>query len=555
MREETDQMTHHSRCLRTGSRLAASRLLALMLALGCIASAEALGQDAGASPADAPHTAPVVIDGETLFNLRGVTAFPAAQRAAMVRGKIVDLAQDASFDVKNLTITETDDYTAIYAGDTAVLGIADADAEVEDLERHLLAEVYKNRISDSIEEYRRARSASVLLANAVYALAVTGALILLLWGLRRLFRWLNEWSERSVRRRVQDLASKAHELVQAETVWGIIAGFLRLLRVVVYLVLAYFYLNTVLGLFPWTRPAATVLFRLILDPLQSLWLGFLAALPDLAFLVVLWLVVRYILKVVRAFFKGVEAGRIKLEKFEADWAEPTYRITRILVIAFALVIAYPYIPGSESAAFKGVSVFLGVLFSLGSSSFIGNMIAGMAMTYRGTFKDGDLIKVGDVVGKVEGVKLMATRLRTAKNESVILPNSTILNTEVTNYSQQAETEGLVIHSMVGIGYDAPWRQVEAMLLEAAARTEGVKTAPPPFVLQRALGDFAVQYEINGYWDGNGSLLKLYSQLHANIQDVFNEHGVQIMSPAYEADPAEPKVVPPEKWFEAPAKQP
>jgi small-conductance mechanosensitive channel len=152
------------------------------------------------------------------------------------------------------------------------------------------------------------------------------------------------------------------------------------------------------------------------------------------------------------------------------------------------------------------------------------------------------------------MRLMVTKLRTAKNESVILPNSTILNTEVTNYSQQAQTEGLVIHSLVGIGYDAPWRQVEAMLLEAAARTEGVKTEPPPFVLQRALGDFAVQYEINGYWDGSGSLLKLYSRLHANIQDVFNEHGVQIMSPAYEADPAEPKLVPPEKWYEAPAKK-
>ena len=530
-------------------------LLALLLGLGLAASQVALAQESDARQAPHVQTAPVVIDGETLFYLRGVTALPAAERAATVRKKVVELARDSAFDVESLTITEADDRTTIYAGDTVVLSVVDADAQVEDLERHLLAEIYKARVAESIETYRQARGSATLLANGLYALGVTGVAILLLWGLRRLFRWLNNWSERSVRRRVQDLATKSHHLVRAGSVWGVIAGLLRLLRVMVYLVLAYFYLNTVLGLFPWTRPAAKVLFQLILNPLESLWLGFLGALPDIAFLVVLWLVVRYILKVIRAFFKGVELGRIKLEKFEADWAEPTYRITRILVIAFALVIAYPYIPGSESAAFKGVSVFLGVLFSLGSSSFIGNMIAGMAMTYRGTFKDGDLIKVGDVFCTVEGVKLMATRLRTAKNESVILPNSTILNTEVTNYSQQAQTEGLVIHSMVGIGYDAPWRQVEAMLLEAAARTEGVKTEPPPFVLQRALGDFAVQYEINGYWDGSGSLLKLYSRLHANIQDVFNEHGVQIMSPAYEADPAAPKLVPPEKWYEAPAKKP
>jgi len=530
-------------------------LLTLAAVIGLLTSTLTVAQENTAESASAQDTAPVVIDGQTLFLLRGVTAYPAAERAADVRSRVVKVAQDRSFDVAGLTINEEDERSAIYAGDTLLLRIFNVDAEIEELERTLLVQVYKQRIAESIQEYRRARSASVLLANAVYALAVTGALILLLWGFRKLFRWLSDWSERSVHKRVQDLASKAHELVQAETIWGLIAGLLRLLRVVVYLVLAYFYLNTVLGLFPWTRPAATVLFRLILDPLESLWLGFLAALPDLAFLVVLWLVVRYILKVIRAFFKGVEMGRIKLEKFEADWAEPTYRITRILVIAFALVVAYPYIPGSESAAFKGVSVFLGVLFSLGSSSFIGNMIAGMAMTYRGTFKDGDLIKVGDVVGKVEGVKLMATRLRTAKNESVILPNSTILNTEVTNYSQQAGTDGLVIHSIVGIGYETPWRQVEAMLLEAAKRTEGLKSAPPPFVLQRSLGDFAVQYEINAYWAGEGSLLALYSRLHGNIQDVFNEHSVQIMTPAYECDPEVPKVVPPDKWYEAPAKKP
>jgi small-conductance mechanosensitive channel len=548
-------MTLDSSRRLSGSRSLLAGVLALAMVIGFSTCPAAMAQDSGGEAAEAVQTAPVVIDGETLFQLRGVTAFPATQRAAAVKERIVALAKDASFDVKDLTITEADDRSTIYAGDTVVLNIVDVDAAVEELERPLLAQINKTRIADSIEEYRRARSPSTLLANGLYALAVTGVAILLLWGLRRLFRWLNDWSERSVRRRVQELASKSHQLVQAGTVWALIAGLLRLLRVVVYLVLAYFYLNTVLGLFPWTRPAARVLFQLILNPLESLWLGFLGALPDVAFLVVLWLVVRYILKVIRAFFKGVEMGRIKLEKFEADWAEPTFRIVRILVIAFAIVIAYPYIPGSESAAFKGVSVFLGVLFSLGSSSFIANMIAGMAMTYRGTFKDGDLIKVGEVVGRVEGVKLMVTRLRTAKNESVILPNSTILNNEVTNYSQQAQTQGLILHSMVGIGYDAPWRQVEAMLLEAAARTEGLKTEPRPFVLQKALGDFAVQYEINGYWQGSGSLLAIYSRLHANILDVFNEHGVQIMSPAYEGDPEAPKVVPPEKWFEAPAKKP
>jgi small-conductance mechanosensitive channel len=219
------------------------------------------------------------------------------------------------------------------------------------------------------------------------------------------------------------------------------------------------------------------------------------------------------------------------------------------------VLAYPYIPGSESAAFKGVSVFLGVLLSLGSSSFIANIIAGLTMTYRGAFREGDLIKVGETVGTVQDMRLMVTKLRTPKNETVILPNSNVLNTEVVNYSQLQEAEGLILHSTVGIGYDTPWRQIEAMLLEAASRTEGLRAEPPPFVLQNKLGDFAVEYQINAYWTGQGNLPKIRSDLHAHIQDAFNEHGVQIMSPAYESDPESPKVVPPAKWYEAPAKQP
>jgi small-conductance mechanosensitive channel len=297
------------------------------------------------------------------------------------------------------------------------------------------------------------------------------------------------------------------------------------------------------------------LFKLVLNPLNSLWKGFLAALPDLMFLLVLWFVVRYLIKIVRAFFTGVGSGRIRLESFEADWAEPTYKIVRVVIIAFALVVAYPYIPGSDSAAFKGVSVFLGVILSLGSSSFIGNMIAGLSMTYRGAFKVGDRIKVGEVVGTVEDIKLMVTRVLTPKNERVIMPNSNILATDVVNFSQMAREKSLVLHSTVGIGYDTPWRQVEAMLVEAAARTEGLLDDPAPFVLQKSLGDFAVNYEINAYCDDANRIPALYSALHANIQDVFNENGVQIMSPAYEADPETPKVVPPEQWYASPANKP
>jgi small-conductance mechanosensitive channel len=500
-------------------------------------------------------TAPVIIDGERLFLLRGVSAFPARERVAGVRERILLVAKDSSVDVDKIAVRTLEDRSTIYAGKIEILNVFDVDAAVESVQRQILAGVYREAIAAAVTRYRHDRSPTVLLRNGAVAVAVTGVLLFLVWGVRAVFRRLDAWAERHVRKSVRGLASKSYHLIRAGTLWSLVTTLLRLVRTAFFLALTYFYLNTVLGLFPWTRPTARALLQLVLTPLKSLGAGLVGALPNLFFLVVLWFVVRYLLRLLRAFFEGVGAERIRLENFDPDWAQPTFKIVRLVVIALAAVIAYPYIPGSDSAAFKGVSVFAGVLLSLGSSSFIANVIAGVSMTYRGAFKIGDWVKVGEVVGAVDEVRLMVTWVRTPKNERVVLPNSRILNSEVVNYSQLAQKDGVVLHTMVGIGYDTPWRQVEAMLLEAAARTEGLKSEPPPFVTQTGLGDFAVNYEINAYSAEVSRMPALYSALHANIQDVFNEHGVQIMSPAYERDPETPKIVPPEKWYEAPAKRP
>jgi small-conductance mechanosensitive channel len=246
-------------------------------------------------------------------------------------------------------------------------------------------------------------------------------------------------------------------------------------------------------------------------------------------------------------FNGLEQGAIIIEGFDAEWAIPTFRIVRIFTIAFALIIAYPYIPGSDSSAFKGVSVFIGVLFSLGSSSFISNIIAGYSMTYRKAFKIGDRIQVEGKIGIVEEQSLMVTRLRSLKNEEIVIPNSILLNSEITNYNARAKNLGLILHTTVGIGYETPWRQVDAMLKLAADRTEGLLKEPAPFVLKQSLGDFAVTYEINVYCNDVSKMQIYYSRLHQNILDVFNENNVQIMTPAYEGDPEIPKVVPKDQW--------
>jgi small-conductance mechanosensitive channel len=315
------------------------------------------------------------------------------------------------------------------------------------------------------------------------------------------------------------------------------------------------YLGVVLACWPWTRGMSRGLFGLVLGPLQVLGGATVAHIPHLVFLAVLFLVVRFTLRVIRLFFEAVGRGTVTLSGFEAEWSEPTYKIVRIAVVAFALVIAYPYIPGSESAAFKGVSLFVGILFSLGSSTAISNIVAGYMMTYRRAFRVGDRIKIGDTVGDVVQTRLQVTHLRTTKNEEVVIPNAQILSGEVLNYSTLSRTHGLLLHTEVGIRYETPWRQVEAMLLEAAGRTAGLGTEPRPFVLMRRLGEFAVTYELNAPCVDVKAMNQLYTALHRNILDVFNEYGVQIMTPAYEGDTESPKVVPKGEWYSAPAAPP
>ena len=533
------------------------RILLCLLVLASsplVAWAQAIGGDDPLNP-ESQNSAEIVIDGSRLFEVRGVRSYPATQRVKVIRQRILDTARDPAFSLDQLRITENEDNTSIYAGDKLIISVFDLDGEFEGIRRQILAGVYRDKIAAAISEYRVSRSPPVLLRNSAYALTATAVFALLLWAIIRLSRRLDGWAQRHLQRNLETLADKSHQLIRASQVWTLVAGSLRALRFLSILLLVYFYLNGVLGLYPWTRPLALVLFELVLNPLESLWQGLLASIPDLAFLVILYLVVRYLLKVTKLFFNGVHYGRIRLHNFDRDWALPTYKIVRVLMVAFAVVVAYPYIPGSDSLAFKGVSLFLGVIVSLGSSSFIANMMAGLSMTYRGAFKEGERIQIGDVIGRVEEIKLMITRIRTHKNEIVVIPNSNILNTNVVNFSALARKHGLVLHTVVGIGYDTPWRQVEAMLLEAAARTDGLKSDPKPFVLQLSLGDFAVSYELNAYCDDETRMPARYSEMHAHIQDVFNEHGVQIMSPAYEADPTSPKVVPPERWYEPPAARP
>jgi len=499
--------------------------------------------------------APVVIDGVELFKVRGVQAYPAEKRAAQIEQRIEAFAANPALSPKALVITETVEGSQIAAGSQTLLTVFDADARLEQVRRPVLARIYATRISEAIETYRRDRTREYLLRSAGHVLLATLALGVFLWLGKRAVRRIDRELDGRVKAQLTGLEARSMRIVSATHVWSALRGVRKLIWSMATVIAGLLYFDYVLHLFPWTRLLASRLWSLLIDPLRAMGESVLAAIPGLVFLAILVIVTRYLLKTIRLFFMALAEGTTPLAHFERDWAWPTYRLVRFFVIAFALVVAYPYIPGSQSDAFKGISLFLGVIVSLGSSSVIGNIIAGYTMIYRRAFRIGDRVKIEDHVGDITESRLLVTHLRTPKNEEIVIPNSVILSNSVVNYSTLARKGQLILHATVGIGYETPWRQVEAMLLQAADRTEGLLKEPKPFVLQKQLGSFDVTYEINVYCDNAQAMNRLYTQLHRNILDQFNEYGVQIMTPAYEGDPEQAKVVPRDQWYATPAAAP
>jgi small-conductance mechanosensitive channel len=531
--------------------------ICLFLTALCISVSYAQTSQRGAAvPADTieqPQTAPVVLDGRTLFELRGVTSYPARERAKQVAEHIKAAAEDLAVSPDSVHVVVAGDRSNIVVGKYNIVAVVDADARTEGISRKILAEVYAARIKQAIASYRNDRTTKALLIDSLYAGAATVVFIVLVWGVRRGAHKLEALLEKRYKEQVHTLEKKIHAVVQAQQMWSALRGLVVTLRVVFYLALTLFYLQFVLGQFPWTRGLSEKLLQVVLGPIQRIAIAIVDYIPSLIFLVVLIYVTRFILKALWIFFDAIGRESFVISRFEPEWAWPTYRIVRVVVIILALVIAYPYVPGSDSAAFKGISVFVGVLLSLGSSSVVSNVIAGYMMTYRRAFKLGDRVMIENTVGDVIEMRLLVTHVRTTKNEEVVIPNSTILNSQVINYSTLAKEQGLILHTTVGIGYDVPWRQVEALLLLAAERTQGLSKAAAPFIRQSSLGDFAVTYELNAYCEIAQDMPRLYTELHRNILDVFNEYEVQIMTPSYEMDSDQPKVVPASRWYAAPAK--
>lgn len=381
------------------------------------------------------------------------------------------------------------------------------------------------------------------LATLVFAFAI--------WLLLRTYQWLLVRLRKLLLPRLRALSTGGSVLI-TDLVLAVFRFVLGLGAWTGAIFAADVWLTYALTRFPYTRPWGESLRDSVLGMLSRGSRAFLSTLPDLVIVLFIILITRLLAGLVKRFFLAVERGQVRLPPAYGETAQATSRIVVAVLWLFAVVAAYPYIPGSDTEAFKGVSIFMGVLVSLGSSGAVGQVASGLLLIYSRAFKTGDYIRVGETEGTVLSLGMLSTKIRTVKNEEVNIPNGVMVGTATKNFSRFAREEGVLLHTSVTIGYDAPWRQVHAMLLQAADATPGLLKDPKPFVLQTALSDFYVEYQVNARLKDPAARIPTLAALHANIQDAFNEFGVQIMSPHYLGDPARPKIVPREQWHEPPA---
>ena len=390
-------------------------------------------------------------------------------------------------------------------------------------------------ISASVLRYKSETSFATLakeIGLAILVLIVLGTLISLI---RRLFKWTATKIQIQEEKRIKGIKIKNYTLFDAKKQVEALLTINNFLKWAFILILVYIALPILFGIFPWTRNFANTLLSYILDPLKNIALGLWNYLPNLITVIVIVIVFRYVLKGIGFLKNEIEKGDLNIPGFYADWANPTYQIIRVVVIAFMLVVIFPYLPGSDSPVFQGVSVFLGVLFTFGSSGSLSNIVAGLVLTYMRLFKIGDRVKIGEIVGDVIEKSLLVTRIKTIKNEIISIPNSTVMSSHTINYSSETVDKGLILHTTVTIGYDVPWKDMHQALLNAADRTDLLLKEPRPFVLQTSLDDFYVSYQINAHTKEANKQATIYSQLHSNIQDCCNEVGIEILSPHYRAE--------------------
>ena len=476
---------------------------------------------------------PVVVDDDTLFYLYAKNGgFSAQQRAEMEAMSIDKLGRQMKLKSDSVYLEDSDSGTNLMYGNKVITTITDQDAMWTSTTRKALAEKHKKIVQDKIDKMRREHS----LLQWTKRIGLFILVIVCQFFLFKLTIWLYFKLKARIEKlkdtKLKPFKIQNYELLDTDRQVKVIIFLANIGKWIVMALQLLISVPLLFSIFPKTKKFAVVILSYIWNPIKSIASDVVHYIPNLFTIIIITAAVHYLVKLIKYLAGEIQAERLKLGSFYADWAMPTYHIVRFLLYAFLIAMIYPYLPGSKSGVFQGVSVFLGLIVSLGSSTVIGNIIAGMVITYMRSFKIGDQIKLNDTVGNVVEKTPLVIRIRTPKNEMVTIPNSFMMSSQTVNYTNSAKDLGLIIHSEVTIGYDAPWREVHDLLINAALNTPGVQEMPKPFVLQTSLSDFYPVYQVNAYIKDVQKMPRIYSALHQNIQDFFNEAGVEILSPHY-----------------------
>jgi small-conductance mechanosensitive channel len=472
---------------------------------------------------------------DTLFYVYAkLGSFTAKVRADAIGKRIDKLADNYAFSPDSLKLSPEDGAIDIVYKDELIVSVFDQDALLHNTTKDELALRLKNIIGKDVIAYQLKTGWKTLLKESLLALLVIFVVVLLIYLITKAFKWLIKKGQELKGKSLKGVKLNNYEVLNADQEFSLLRNFVTLIKWVTIIVVIYLALPVMFGLFPFTKDISTQLINYFLNPLKRIGIGIWNYVPNFITILVLVVIFRYVLRFFWYLKTELEKGVLTIPGFYSDWANPTYQIVRVLTLAFMLIVIFPYMPGSDSPIFKGVSVFMGVLFTFGSAGALSNIVAGLVLTYMRAFKIGDRVQIGEVTGDIFEKTILVTRLRTIQNEIVSIPNSTVMSSHTKNFSSAALEKGLIVFTTVTIGYDAPWRQVHQLLIDAALDTPMIEKEPTPYVLQTSLDDYYVSYRINAFTKEANKQSRIYSALHANIQDHFNKAGVEIMSPHYKA---------------------
>jgi len=476
---------------------------------------------------------PVVVFGDTLFYLKTrVGSFTPKERAEKIAKRIEHLCDDYTYKSEKLKVVAEGNHYVVMYGDIIIVTISNEEAEANNSNQKIIATRIKQKIIDKVDDYRKETSLNYIFKEIILALLLIFSAFFAIKIINKLYKKVFNKILAFKGSKIKGISIKSYNIFNENQLLRIVLTALKVFKYFVIILLLYLCLPLLFSIFPVTHGIANTLLGYVINPARKIFLAVFNYIPNLIAILVIVFVFRYVIKILKFFSQGIQSGSIPIKGFYPDWAIPTFNIIRVLLIVFMVVIIFPLLPGSETPVFKGVSIFVGVIISLGSTNLIGNLVAGLVLTYMRPFQIGDRIKIAEIEGNVVEKTPFVVRIRTSKNEEITIPNSNILSANTVNYTASAANTKVAVYLSVTVGYDVPWRQVHQLLLDAAAKTTLILQEPKPFVLQTAFNDFYIDYQINAFISDVNKMPSIYSDLRQNIQDIFSEAEIDMLSKHY-----------------------